>query len=293
MIEPDWIAVDWGTSRCRAWAMGRGGAVLAEARSEQGMVGLTRDAFPHALDDMVGAWASAPVIACGMVGSRQGWVEAAYTPVPCKPDQFTTVAAPGSRDVTVIGGVKQANPADVMRGEETQIAGYLALNPGFDGVLCLPGTHTKWVQISAGEIISFRTAMTGEIFALLAEHSVLRHAMGPGWDKDAFLAAVSDAIARPETLSTWLFNIRAASLLDGMPPEIARARASGLLIGAELASMRPYWLGQNIAIIGAQDLAQIYTDALVAQGAAATGACGETMTRAGLARLRHALETTP
>lgn len=292
MIQPDWIAVDWGTSHCRAWAMGRDSEVLAEARSDQGMVGLSREAFPGALEALVAGWGTAPVIACGMVGSRQGWVEAAYTPVPCAPDRFTTIAAPGSRRVTVVGGVKQANPADVMRGEETQIAGYLRQNPGFDGVLCLPGTHTKWVQISAGEIISFRTAMTGEMYALLSEKSVLRHAVGDGWDDSAFRVAVSDALSRPESLAAQLFTVRAASLLDGLSESAARARLSGLLIGAELASMRPYWLGQSIAIIGAKRLTQIYADALTAQGAMPALACGEEMTRAGLAHLWGALETS-
>ena len=115
-------------------------------------------------------------------------------------------------DVRVIPGLKQTSPADVMRGEETQIAGYLAGNPGFDGVLCLPGTHSKWVQVSAGEVVSFRTFMTGEMFALLARTSVLRLTVGEGWHDAAFADAVADSMARPEALSQRLFSIRAEGL---------------------------------------------------------------------------------
>ena len=104
--------------------------------------------------------------------------------------------------MAVLPGLSQARPADVMRGEETQIAGLLAADPGFDGVACLPGTHTKWARVSAGEVVSFRTCMTGELFALLSERSVLRHAVGgEGFEEAAFAEALSDAIARPEALA--------------------------------------------------------------------------------------------
>jgi 2-dehydro-3-deoxygalactonokinase len=168
----------------------------------------------------------------------------------------------------IVPGLKQVAPADVMRGEETQIAGALALVPGFDGVLCLPGTHSKWVHVSAGEVVSFQTFMTGELFALLSGQSVLRHGMG-GEDLDdaAFDAALSDALSRPERLGARLFGIRAEGLLAGLSPAAARARLSGLLIGAELGGARPYWLGQPVAIVGASRLSALYARALVAQGA--------------------------
>ncbi len=294
-VAPDWIAVDWGTSACRAWAMASGGGVLAEARSDRGMATLARDSFEGALRELIEPWRASgvPVVACGMVGSRQGWVEAPYTPVPCTPDRLATVRAPAvtpGLSVTVIGGVRQDRPADVMRGEETQIAGYLATHPGFDGVLCLPGTHSKWVEVSAGEIVSFRTAMTGELFALLSTASVLRHVVGEGWDADAFAEAVGDAIARPETLAVRLFGVRAEGLLHGLGGGPARARISGLLIGAELAAMRAYWLGREVAIVGAEGLSEIYAVALRAQGLAPTLAPGDAMTRAGLARAHARLE---
>ncbi len=287
----DWIAVDWGTSRLRAWAM-TGDGPRAEAASERGMATLTRDAFEAALLELVEPWLGrdrAEVIACGMVGSRQGWVEAPYRAVPCAPLAAGLVRAPAVEprlSVLVVPGLKQAEPPDVMRGEETQIAGFLAARPAFDGVLCLPGTHTKWAQISAGEVVSFRSFMTGELFALLSRSSVLRHTVGAGWDDAAFAAALEEAMAKPEALAARLFALRAEGLLTGVAPGAARARLSGLLIGAELAAARPYWLGQQIAVIGAGDLAAGYSAALSAQGLAPETAEADAMTRAGLRAAR-------
>jgi 2-dehydro-3-deoxygalactonokinase len=276
-ITPAWIAVDWGTTNLRVWAMGAGGRVLAEAQSDEGMSKLARDGFEPALLRLISSWLGAgrtAVVACGMVGSRQGWCEAPYRVVPCTPlDPAGQVLAPTTDpriEVRLAPGLKQANPADVMRGEETQIAGALRLMPQYDGVFCLPGTHSKWVHISAGEVVSFQTFMTGELFALLSEASVLRHAMGgDGWDEAAFDAAVSDAISRPERIAARLFTLRAESLISGLGPASAKARLSGLLIGIELAAARPYWLGQRVTLIGAEKLSALYSRALLAQGVTA------------------------
>lgn len=274
-VTPAWIAVDWGTSNLRVWAMGADGKILAEAGSDDGMGKLTREGFEPALLRLIGPWlhSKPPVVACGMVGSRQGWCEAPYRTVPCTPlDRAEQVLAPTTDPrlmVTIAPGLKQVSPADVMRGEETQIAGLLANEPGFDGVICLPGTHSKWVRVSAGEVVSFQTFMTGELFALLSTQSVLRHGIaGDGWDEGAFLDALSDTISRPERMAAKLFSLRAEGLLHGLSPETARARLSGLLIGAELSGAKPYWLGQEIAIIGAEAVSAAYGAALRAQGAA-------------------------
>lgn len=271
---PDWIAVDWGTTNLRAYAM-RQATVLAEAVSEDGMGKLARDAFEPALVRLIAPWlanqSQVAVIACGMVGSRQGWHEAPYRAAPCLPLDPQALAVVPTTDprisVHIVPGLRQTKPADVMRGEETQIAGALALHPGFDGVFCLPGTHTKWVHVSAGEVVSFQTFMTGEMFALLSEQSVLRHGMlEGGWEDAAFDGALADALSRPERIAANLFSLRAESLLAGLAAPAARARLSGLLIGIELAAARPYWLGQPVTIIGADALSAIYARALAAQG---------------------------
>jgi 2-dehydro-3-deoxygalactonokinase len=285
-VQPDWIAVDWGTSNVRAWAMTAAGEVLAEAASDQGMGKLSRDGFEPALLDLTRGWGIRPVIACGMVGARQGWVEAPYAAVPSAPLPAGLVSAPTRTpglSVKVIPGLKQLRPADVMRGEETQIAGFLALNPGWDGVLCLPGTHCKWAQVSAGEVVSFQTFLTGELFATISTQTVLRHSVGTeGWDEAAFAAALDDALGHPERMASRLFSLRAEALIADLSPAAARARLSGLLIGAELAAARPYWLGQRIGIIGAGRLAATYRTALAQVGAPAETADGAAVTRAGL-----------
>lgn len=296
-MNADWIAVDWGTSHLRAWAM-QGGAPQDQAQSDQGMSRLAGGDFQAALLDLVGGWVGTTpvdVIACGMVGARQGWVEAPYSAVPCAPVPVAPIRVPGTDPrirAFVVPGLKQMNPPDVMRGEETQIAGFLATRPNWDGVLCLPGTHTKWVQISAGEVVSFRTFMTGEMFDLLRGQSVLRHSVGDGWDDDAFAEAANDALSKPEQLAARLFGLRAADLLQGQDTSTARARLSGLLIGAELAATRPYWLGQQLAIIGAEALTGIYAKALRQQGAFVETADATQSTLAGLALARNLTRQT-
>lgn len=301
MTPAGWIAVDWGTTHLRAYAMGPSG-VFAEATSADGMGTLTRDGYEPALLRLVEPWLAAgratQVIACGMVGSRQGWQEAPYRSVPCAPLDAGQLIAVPTRDprlaVRLVPGLKQAQPADVMRGEETQIAGALALMPDFDGVLCLPGTHSKWVQVSAGEVVSFQTFMTGELFALLSAQSVLRHGMsGDGWEDAAFDAALSETLSRPERIGARLFALRAEGLIAGLGAAAAKARLSGLLIGLELAGSRAYWLGQPMAIIGADRLSALYARALAAQGASPRLLSARDTVIAGLSAARHStLERT-
>jgi 2-dehydro-3-deoxygalactonokinase len=286
-LTPGWIAADWGTTNLRVWAMSPSGTVLATATSSDGMGTLDRAGYEPALLALIGDWLTGapPVIACGMVGSRQGWIEAPYatTPCPATPIGFVCPAVNDPRlAVHIIPGIKQTAPADVMRGEETQIAGYLALNPGFDGVICLPGTHTKWAHISAGEVVSFQTFMTGDLFAAISQHTVLRHSMGDGWDNDGFAQGLDDAFTRPEKLAARLFSLRAEGLVHGLASAVARARLSGLLIGAELAAAKPYWLGQNVAVVGEGRLSRLYVAALATQSVHATQANGDRTTLAGL-----------
>lgn len=293
-----WIAVDWGTTRLRAWHMSEADEILASASSDAGMSSLDRDGFETALLTVIQPWlvngGLPEVYACGMVGARQGWTEAAYRPLPCTPVGPPLTRAPtrtpGLR-VSIIPGLSQLRPhPDVMRGEETQIAGLLAARPNFDGVVCLPGTHCKWVAISAGEVISFQTAMTGELFALLSSHSVLRHSVGASDlapDEAAFDQAVSEALSRPETLAARLFALRAGDLLAKSPAAEARGRLSGLLIGAELAAAKPWWLGRDIVLIGEGKLTALYARALKAQGISPLTGDATATVLAGLAAARR------
>jgi 2-dehydro-3-deoxygalactonokinase len=302
-MQPDWIAVDWGTSRLRAWAMGPDGP-LAQAASDKGMNGLAPEEFEPALLELIAPWLTPgrrmPVLACGMVGAKQGWIEAPYQPVPCPPaDPGGAVTAPtrdARIDMRILPGLSQNGPADVMRGEETQIAGLLAQHPGFAGQVCLPGTHTKWVTVSEGRVTGFRTVMTGELFALLAGQSVLRHTLGgTGWDADAFHAALDEALAHPAALTAALFSVRAQALLAGLTPAQGRARLSGLLIGAELAGIAadtPEAAGGALAVIGGTEGAAPYLDALRRCGREPLVLDTETATLAGLTAAHAALEET-
>lgn len=300
MSEPDlaWIAVDWGTSALRVWAMDRGGGVLAQAHSNDGMGRLTPEAFEPALLRLIGPWLSdrpVTVIACGMVGARQGWSEAPYRALPCPPlgaDLHRVTARDPRLDIRIIAGLSQAAPPDVMRGEETQIAGFLAQNQGFEGTLCLPGTHAKWVRLRGGRVEAFRTTMTGEIFALLSTASVLRHSVGPGWVAEAFSAAVIEAHDRPETGATALFSLRAASLLQGTDPAATRSRLSGLLIGAELAATADFWRDSPPVLIGAPALSRHYAQALATLGIPARLTEGADLTLAGLCAAHAPLTET-
>lgn len=295
-MRPDWIAVDWGTSNLRAWAMGAAGP-LAEAVSEEGMGKLTRAEFEPALLRLITPWlgtAPTPVIACGMVGARQGWFEASYRAVPCAPvavgDLVTVPTQDPRLHVRIVPGLAQAKPADVMRGEEVQIAGALALLRDFDGVICLPGTHSKWALISAGEVVSFQTFMTGELFALLSTQSVLRHGMqSKGWDETAFDHGVAEALARPEKIAARLFTLRAQGLLDDLSPSAARAQLSGLLIGLELAAAKAYWLGQRVVLVGAEALCASYARALASQSLSAEILDATACTLSGLSKARGSL----
>lgn len=295
-ISPDWIAIDWGTTNLRAYAMARDGTVLDEASTDQGMACLSQNEFAPALEALLSHWSMptpCTVIACGMVGSRQGWQEAPYRSVPCAAQPAGLVAVQNTSaafNVWLVPGVMQSNPADVMRGEETQISGFLALNADWDGVICLPGTHCKWVHVSAGEIVSFQTFMTGALFDAISANTVLRHSlMGDEWDGDAFSTALSDILSRPERLASSLFSLRAADLLHNQSAAIARAKLSGALIGAEMAAAKPYWLGQQIAIIGEDRLSDLYSFALKQQGAIAQRCDAKLVTQAGLTGAYHSL----
>lgn len=290
MSSLDWIAVDWGTSRMRLWALDSAGAVHDSRASELGMAKLAREEFEPALLDLIAPWLAGvekviPVFACGMVGARQGWHEVPYEAVPCRPSiQFSRVETQSAQiDMRICWGLKQLQPADVMRGEETQIAGLLRQTPEYEGVVCLPGTHCKWARLQQGEVTEFQSHMTGEIYDLLSKSSVLRFSIDDNdWSDEVFDAAVTEAMAEPSTITGRLFGLRAQSLVADTSSVGAAARLSGYLIGLELASTRAYWQGAKVSIIGASALAQHYQRALGLAGVSAQMLNTELMTLAGL-----------
>jgi 2-dehydro-3-deoxygalactonokinase len=298
LTDLDWIAADWGTSALRVWAIGGDGAVIASAASDDGMGKLEPEEFEPALLKLVGGWLpggeglAVPVIICGMAGAKQGWAEAPYRSVPCapvKPGHLTEVTTKDPRmAVSIIPGLSQADPPDVMRGEETQLAGLIAGTGSGDAIVCMPGTHSKWVRLENSRVTEFTTFMTGEAFSLFAGQSVLRHSVDTiDEDRDAFLSGVAELLDKPEHLTSLLFGIRAGSLLAGMNAAQSRSRLSGLLIGGELAATRPLWSGREVHLVGSSSLAGNYAMALQQAGARPVVEDAEALNLAGLAIAQH------
>ena len=270
-----WIAVDWGSSNLRVWALDKRHKILDSFSSSDGMLSLKTGDFEPLLLEKISNWVAGdvniPVLCCGMVGAKQGWLEAPYATVPYNLMQDTDsvkVICRGNRlDVRILGGLKQNNPADVMRGEETQIRGFLSVFSDFDGIICLPGTHTKWVHVSAGEVVSFRTFISGELFALMSNYSVLKYSVNSdGWSDQEFKSAVSESISNPQKIFSDFFKLRADDLLNKVAKSVLRSKLSGYIIGAELAGAKPYWLGQNVVILADNNLSKTYKAALEGQG---------------------------
>ncbi len=291
-FKADWIAADWGTSRLRLWAVAASGAVMAIRETEEGMAGLEAGEFEDRLLKAVENWLVSgtvtPVIICGMAGAREGWAEAGYRPVPARlPDWTGAIKAPTRDprlDVRILPGLSQEDPADVMRGEETQIAGLLSEEPDFDGLVVLPGTHTKWVRVSGGMVRSFSTYITGELFHLLGTKSILRHSLNhsDGWDWAQFDDALEGALANPAGMTQRLFGLRARALLQGLDPAGVRARLSAELIGTEIAALWKGATGLPVMLVGTDELNSLYRHALALAGIEAETRSAQAMTLAGV-----------
>lgn len=289
MSEAEFVAVDWGTSSFRLWVIGSDGRVLASTRGSQGMSRLKQDEFGPVLEGYLaelGVGAGIPALVCGMAGAAQGWCEAPYHSAISPLEHIGALAVrvgDAAREVLILPGLRQDDPANVMRGEETQILGFLRSEPGYAGTIALPGTHTKWCRISGGTVLRFDTCMSGEFFALLSDSSVLRHSTrGGGWDDAAFRGAVSQGFNDPGKLATTWFGLRSDMLLGDLHASIATARLSGWLIGWELAATREYWHGTELRLIGERTLCHRYLAAVESLGGQARIVNSETATLAGL-----------
>ena len=289
-----WIGVDWGTTNLRVFAADATGQTIDEKSSDLGMAKLESHQFESALLSLIEPWLSPnrkiPVYASGMVGAKQGWREAEYRRVPCEPvatDGLTHVPTRDNRiSVHILPGLSQLAPMDVMRGEETQIAGFMARDPDYSGAICLPGTHSKWVSVSNGKVESFTTFMTGEVFNALSNHTILRHSMGSqAWGRSVLLAAALQAAKEPQSVAEGLFGLRAASLLDDAPPEKLRSRFSGMLIGQELGLSKRYWLNQKVILIGGSVAITFYEEILKKLGCKVEVVQAKHASLAGLAQI--------
>jgi 2-dehydro-3-deoxygalactonokinase len=242
--------VDWGTSSLRAYLMRADGAVLDRAASSRGILTVDKREYEDVLAGVIGGWlaesGSLPILMSGMVGSRQGWVEAPYADCPAGlPEIAAAMATIDTRTMGAIAvapgvcAVDRDGAPDVMRGEETQILGALAATGRADGVFVLPGTHSKWARVEAGRMMSFATYMTGEVFAALKDHTILGRLMdGEPQDGAGFAEGVGAAarLERPGDLLHAIFTTRTLGLFDRLRSGQLSDYLSGVLIGAELAS---------------------------------------------------------
>ncbi len=292
------IVGDWGTSRLRLWL--RQGKSVIHRRDGPGVSALT-DTPEKTFLDLVGDWREAgptSALLCGMVGSRIGWVEAPYATCPAGPadvaDKTIRIEA-GGLPVTIIPGLSCTNPLggpDVMRGEETQVFGALALDEALRTgrhLLVLPGTHNKWTVVEDGKIMGFVTAPVGETFALLKQHSTL--AAGGGSQADGSAEGFARGLSRiaehgAARLTHLMFETRSRQLLDGLSPADAMGYLSGLLVGADVAAARD-WFGpmDAVTVIGAGALSDLYVQALAQIDVGATVVDGDAAVLAGLSAI--------
>ena len=260
-----WIAVDWGTSFFRSYLIEKG-QIVDSIHTKDGMKFVEKGNFEKALIRLIEPWLiqdyTIEVLASGMVGSKQGWIEAPYQKTPCNLNNIEFIS-PSVKDkrfsLKVFSGISQCNKPDVMRGEETQIAGFIYDNPKFNGSICLPGTHSKWVQIENGHIINFKTFMTGELFDIISKNSVLVHSVTSGKIlKNELIIAVDEIFKKPEILGNSLFQLRADDLINSRGSEIYKSKLSGYLLGLELLGSLEFWKKKDIVLIGNQDLIELY-----------------------------------
>ncbi len=301
------IAVDWGTSNVRARLTDGGGAVLAEARGDDGIARLAAGEHEPAFARLTAGWPQVPAIMAGMIGSRQGWHEAAYLACPAATgtlaEAVVRFSSASGRPIAIVPGVMLKSPSrdgDVMRGEETQIVGLLDGEPGFDGVAIMPGTHSKWVSIAGGTIRDFQTVMTGELFDLLAHKSFLRHSVaqeaGDLTSSPDFALAVRRTVGEGLPFLSALFSVRARALLTEVRPDDNLAYLSGLIIGGEIAAAQASGRltpGTALRIIGSRALGRAYAQALAIAGTSARVLDGDALALAGLIHLARAIGFLP
>jgi 2-dehydro-3-deoxygalactonokinase len=296
MAEPALLACDWGTTNLRAWTLDAEGGVTAAREFDLGVsklqLGQAAEVFKGEVVPGLGAL-SLPAVLCGMVGSNLGWATVPYLDCPVGVDDLARALAPvetaDAASVRIVPGVRGdgfAGAGDVMRGEETQLFGWLARHPECNRgrhVVCHPGTHAKWMVVEEGRLVRFATAMTGELFAVLCKHSVLRSET-PADDEAAFAEGLA-AAGEGDALAARLFTARARVVGRGKDPAATASYLSGLLIGSEVASMpklldiRP---DAAVTLLGDAALCARYAAALAARGRAFSIFDGEDAAVAGL-----------
>ena len=268
----DLIAVDWGTSSLRGARLDESGRVLEEKGAPLGILNVPNGDFAGVFETQFADWMK-PGTRClisGMAGSRQGWAEAPYVACPAGPDELAQHLHWIERDrIALVPGLSdtQGDVPDVMRGEEVQIFGAVQLAGLADGLFVLPGTHSKWATVRRGKVMGFRTFMTGEVYGLFAQHSILARTLDANapLDEAAFRRGVARA-GDGDGLLHNAFGVRALGLFGRLSPAESASYLSGLLIGEELGQ-QPLPSDGEVIVIGASALVARYSLALGERGA--------------------------
>ena len=286
-MPPALIAIDWGSSSFRAYLMSPDAEILDEVASGDGIGTVAAGAYPATLKRLIGRWLEAhpsvPVIASGMVGSRNGWREAAYVKCPAGPSDVAThltqVEADGRRVVLAPGlsTVDESGQPDVIRGEETEIFG--AADSGAQ-LIVLPGSHSKWARVDGDRVVGFRTFVTGELFAALRDHTVVgafakaapTTSPGAAFALGVRRGAAAAVCEGKSGLLGLLFGARSLPLMGALPEDDSGEYLSGLLIGAEIGEARRLFPGEAPHVAGAEVLVARYLAAFEALDAPARAA---------------------
>ena len=289
--DSGFIAVDWGTTNRRGYLIGPEGRMTDEMEDGQGILSVGHGGFDRAVAELKGRLGDLPLLMAGMIGSNRGWVEAPYVPCPAGLPELAARlqwVVPGR--IAIVPGVcwSDGDAADVMRGEEVQILGAYAeeMVPA-DALICHPGTHNKWIRLEDGRITRFRTVMTGEMFNLLKEHSILADLLeAPAGEGAAFEAGVRRGL-EGDDLTAELFSVRARVLLGKAERGDAASYTSGLLIGTDIRiGLRSAPEGE-IVVMGRPELTGLFATALGIAGRTAREVDGE---EAFLAGVKHIAE---
>ena len=240
-MNKPYIAIDWGTSSFRAYHVDGNGKVINQFADAEGILSVKDKAFEAVLESHIGTWdKSLPVMASGMITSKQGWIELAYVDCPARPQDLAKAIhvhqSQSGRKIYFVTGLhlKTASGGhDVMRSEEVQVFG--GLDTGAKHFIT-PGTHSKWIDVDGDQIVNFSTYITGESFALWRNHSILGRLMtGDADDEAVFRKGVEKAFADPAGLLHSLFSVRSLGLFDELKAEQLSSYLSGLVIGTEVA----------------------------------------------------------
>lgn len=291
--QDGFIAADWGTTNRRAYLIGPGGAQTDEMEDDQGILSVAPGQFHSAVSELRARLGDLPLLMGGMIGSNRGWIEAPYVACPAGIDDLAANLRwiEGGRGAIVPGVKSQAgDAADVMRGEEVQILGAVASGMiERDAVVCHPGTHNKWIVVEDGRIVRFRTIMTGELFSLLRDHSILADLLagevdgGEDFDSGARRGLESDELVAE------LFSIRARVLLGAAERSGCAAYASGLLIGSDARVGLRMADAEEIVVMGRPELTGLYARAIALAGRSPREVDGEAAFVAGTRAIAEAL----